>query len=74
VPKMVSLLERDLTDRVKSKELEMGDLCAASYATLIDEEMDVRIKKVPLAHHVEPFTSVFATPEMRRCFDTFASV
>ena len=72
VPKMVSLLERDLTERVKTKELDMGDLCAASYGTLIAEELDVRMKKVPLANHVEPFTSLFSTPEMKRCFDTFA--
>ncbi|CEG00328.1 Nucleolar complex protein 4 [Ostreococcus tauri] len=72
VPKMVSLLERDLTERVKTKELDMGDLCAASYGTLIAEEFDVRMKKVPLANHVEPFTSLFSTPEMKRCFDTFA--
>lgn len=73
IPKMVVLLERDLTDRVKTKELEMGDLVAAAYGTLMREELDVRMKKVPLATHVEPFTSLFATPDMKRCFDAFAT-
>ncbi|ABP00017.1 predicted protein, partial [Ostreococcus lucimarinus CCE9901] len=64
IPKMVALLERDLTDRVKTKELEMGDLCGASYGSLTAEELDARVKKVPLASRAEPFTSIFTTSEM----------
>ena len=74
IPKMVALLERDLTDRVKTKELEMGDLCGASYGSLTAEELDARVKKVPLASRAEPFTSIFTTSEMSRCFDTFERV
>lgn len=75
IPKMVSLLERDLTDRVKTKELEMGDLVAASYGSLMAEELDVRLKKVPLATpSAQPFTSIFTTPEMLAGFsDAFST-
>ena len=73
IPKMVSLLERDLTDRVKTKELEMVDLVAASYGSLMAEELDVRLKKVPLATRAQPFTSIFTTPEMLAGFgDAFS--
>ena len=74
VPKMVSLLERDLTDRVKTKELEMGDLCAANYGSLVREELDARVKKVALATRAEAFTSLFDAPEVRACFgDAFVA-
>jgi len=73
IPKMVALLERDLTNRVKTKELDMGELFGAAYGTLMREELDVRMKSVPLAVHGEPFSSLFATPDMKRCFDAFVA-
>ena len=43
--KLVKMIqERDLSDRVKTKELPVKALCAASYASLVAEELDARVK------------------------------
>jgi U3 small nucleolar RNA-associated protein 19 len=35
VSKFVGVLDKDLGDRIKTQELPIGDVCAASYASLM---------------------------------------
>lgn len=68
VSKFVHVLDKDLSDRVKTQELPVGDVCAASYASLMGEELGARVKTAPLAVHREGFTGLFASPLMQECF------
>ncbi len=57
VSRFVSVLERDLANRKKTTEMDMAALAGASYASLIAEEVERRLKAVPLAfypHDAEP--------------------
>lgn len=71
---MVVLFECDFIDCVKMKELEMGDLCGASYGSFTAEELDARVKKVLFVSCVEFFMFIFIMSEMLRCFDIFECV
>ena len=68
VAKFTRVLDRDLSDRVKTAELPMGDVCAASYASLMAEELGARVKAAPLTFHRGGLTGMFASPLMRQCF------
>lgn len=68
VSKFVHVLDKDLSDRVKTQELPVGDVCAASYASLMAEELGARVKTAPLAVHRGGFTGLFASPLMQECF------
>ena len=68
VAKFTHVLDRDLSDRVKTAELPMGDVCAASYASLMAEELGARVKAAPLTFHRGGLTGMFASPLMRQCF------
>ena len=44
VAKFVTVLDKDLSDRVKTQELPVGDVCAASYASLMVWALLTRLK------------------------------
>ena len=46
----------------------MGDVCAASYTSLMAEELGARVKAAPLTFHRGGLTGMFASPLMRQCF------
>ena len=57
VTKLVQMLRMDLSDRVKTKEIDISgggeaqhSLCSANYYSLLKEELDVRLKSVALKH------------------------
>lgn len=68
VSKFVQVLDKDLTDRVKTAEIPMGDICMSSYASLMSEELQARVKTAPLAVHRGGYDGLFATPLMKECF------
>jgi len=51
VSRFVAVLERELGNRRKTQELELGALAGASYASLFAEETERRLKAVPLAFY-----------------------
>ena len=68
VSKFVQVLDKDLSDRVKTAELPVGDVCASSYASLMGEELGARIKSAPLTVHRGGYTGLFKSPLMQECF------
>eukprot|EP00899_Mesostigma_viride_P000648 jgi/Mesvir1/10584/Mv21799-RA.1 len=62
VPRFVPVLERDLSDRTKTSEFGMKDFTVASYSTLFSEEVDRKVKKVPLAFYSRDPGGLFLEP------------
>lgn len=49
---MCSVLDRDLSDRVRSSELDLAPLLPASYASLMAQELGRKLRKgVPVAFY-----------------------
>lgn len=55
------LLEKDLTDRKKTAELDIGPLVGGSYNQLASTELGRRIKQVSTAFYRTPPTKLFST-------------
>eukprot|EP00898_Chlorokybus_atmophyticus_P007651 jgi/Chlat1/7888/Chrsp66S07315 len=59
VSRFVSTLEIDLSQRRKTSELPISDFVHGSYASLVEEEVDKRLKKVPLAFYAKHPSRLF---------------
>ncbi|KAK9849111.1 hypothetical protein WJX84_005254 [Apatococcus fuscideae] len=57
----VSLLDRDFSDPKKTAEVNVQQYAAGSFAAIIKQELDIRLKKAPIAFHSQPLTSLFGT-------------
>ena len=69
VGKLVKTIsEKDLSDRVKTAELPVNELCSANYASLLSEELGARVKSAPTSFHRNGVHGLFQTPLMKRCF------
>ena len=69
VGKLVKTIsEKDLSDRVKTAELPVNELCSANYASLLSEEFGARVKSAPTSFHRNGVNGLFQTPLMKRCF------
>jgi U3 small nucleolar RNA-associated protein 19 len=53
VSRFVAVLDRDVTNRMQTADVDLGALAAASYASLFAEEAERRLKAVPLAFYPE---------------------
>ncbi|PNX57560.1 nucleolar complex protein 4, partial [Trifolium pratense] len=53
-------LETDLTVRGKTCDVNVGDVSAASYATILGSEITRRVKQVPLAFYKTTPSSLFS--------------
>ena len=53
------ILEKDLSDRRKTSEVDMGPLVGGSYSSLITVELGRRIKQIPTAFYQTPPTRLF---------------
>jgi len=51
VAAFVSVLDKDLSDRVKTAEVDLEPVLAASYSSLITQEAARRLKAVPMAFY-----------------------
>jgi hypothetical protein len=55
VAAMSSVLDKDLADRVRSSELDLGPLLPASYASLMGQELARKLRKgVAVAFYAAP--------------------
>ena len=63
-----TLAEKDLSNRVKTAELPVGEVCAANYASLLAEELGARVKTAATAYHRGGVAGLFRTPLMKACF------
>lgn len=54
-----AILDRDLTNRRKTAEVDVGEVLQASYTSMFDKEAGRRLKQVPTAFHATPPTSLF---------------
>ncbi|CAN8271286.1 unnamed protein product [Cochlearia groenlandica] len=59
VSRFVSSLETDLTNRSRTREMNIEDFSSGSYATIFGAEIRRRIKQVPLAFYKAVPTSLF---------------
>ncbi|GAX81728.1 hypothetical protein CEUSTIGMA_g9156.t1 [Chlamydomonas eustigma] len=59
VAALCSILDKDLTDRTKTTEVDMDPLVSASYSSLFSQEVERRLKQVPLAFYQQPPTKLF---------------
>lgn len=57
----MSLLDRDFSDPRKTSEVTVQQYAAGSYAAIIKQELDIRLKKAPIAFHAQPLMSLFGT-------------
>ena len=55
-----SIFDKDLSDRKRTAEVDIGDVLTASYASLFKREVERRLKQVPAAFYAEPPTKVIA--------------
>jgi U3 small nucleolar RNA-associated protein 19 len=68
VSKLAETLDKDLENRVKTAELPVSDICAANYASLLQEEFAARVKTAPVAYHRGGVRGLFQTPLMKQFF------
>ena len=54
VARFVAVLDKDLTDKRKTQDMDLAALGGASYATMVSEELERRLKTVPLAFYSTP--------------------
>ena len=57
----VTLLDRDFSDPRKTSEVNVQQYAAGSYAAITKQELDIRLKKAPIAFHSEPLKGLFDT-------------
>ena len=69
VGKMAKMIEeKDLSNRVKTAELPVGELVSVNYHNLLAEELGSRVKTAPVAFHQKTPTGLFQTATMKLCF------
>eukprot|EP00983_Pelagomonas_calceolata_P051048 1142239-Pelagomonas_calceolata.AAC.3 len=54
-----SVLDKDLSDRTKTSEVDISPLLIQSYSTLINQELERRLKQVPVAFYQDPPRRLF---------------
>ena len=53
VSRFVAVLDRDVSNRMQTADIDVAALANASYATLFGEDVERRLKAVPLAFYAE---------------------
>eukprot|EP00951_Prasinocladus_malaysianus_P047118 scaffold648969_cov28-Prasinocladus_malaysianus.AAC.1 len=53
------LLEKDVTDRRKTSEINVELLTRESYSGMVSAELKKRLKRVPVAFYAQPPTKLF---------------
>ena len=61
VANYVSILDKDLGDRKKTAEVDVGALLRSSYSECFAVETEKRLKSVPVAFFPTPPTQLFPT-------------
>ncbi|KAL6760944.1 CBF/Mak21 family-domain-containing protein [Haematococcus lacustris] len=61
VATLTAVLDKDLGDRVKTSEVDLGPLLSASYASLFSQEVERRINMVPVAFYNSPPSHLFSS-------------
>jgi U3 small nucleolar RNA-associated protein 19 len=57
---MCAVLDKDLSDRVRTSEVDVGPLLTASYASLLQQELGRKLRKgVPVAFYAVPPAGLF---------------
>lgn len=64
----VSLLDRDFSDPKKTSDVNVEQYAAGSYAAIIKQELDIRLKKAPIAFHAQPLISLFGMAPLIAAF------
>jgi U3 small nucleolar RNA-associated protein 19 len=59
VVSFVGMLDRDMTDRRKTSEVDVAPFFGASYASLAGQELGRRLKRVPTAFYAQPPKKLF---------------
>lgn len=59
VAALAGAMDTDLTNRKATREVEIGPLLTASYASLIEVELKRRLKQAPVAFYTRPPTRLF---------------
>ena len=57
----VSLLDRDFSDPKKTSDVNVEQYAAGSYAAIVKQELDIRLKRAPVAFYAQPLISLFGT-------------
>lgn len=52
------MLDKDLTDRKKTAEVDLAPLLTGSYASLVSAELARRLKQVPVAFYPNKLTGL----------------
>ena len=53
------MLDKDLTDRKKTSEVDIAPLLGDSYAAMVAAELKRRLKQAPVAFWAQPPTALF---------------
>ena len=59
VAAFVAVLDKDLADRKKTAEVDIGPLLTSSYAELASTELGKRLKRVPVAFYAQKPQQLF---------------
>jgi hypothetical protein len=59
VAAFVAVLDKDLADRKRTAEVDIGRLLTSSYAELASTELGKRLKRVPVALHAQKPQQLF---------------
>lgn len=62
-----AILDKDVSDRTKTTEVDLSPLLAASYASLFTTEVERRLKQVPIAFYQQAPAKLFDI----NCHDDF---
>jgi U3 small nucleolar RNA-associated protein 19 len=63
VSSYTAVLDRDLSDRRKTAELNLAEVIAGSYSSMFDHEVGRRLKQIPVAGYAIPPSSLFGTQD-----------
>ncbi len=58
VAAFAAVLDKDLTDRRKTAEVDLGPLLTGSYSSLVNTELARRLKQVPVAFYPAKLTGL----------------
>lgn len=61
VAAFAALLDKDLTDRKRTAEVDIAPLLTGSYTSLVSTELARRLKRVPIAFYAEKPAGLFQT-------------
>lgn len=71
VAALCSILDKELSDRTKTTEVDVDPLLTSSYSSLFKHEVERRVKQVPLAFYKHPPSKLFG-PESEKDFAGWA--